>query len=55
MNRAVVARLRFCGESGARRHRGDASAAWQEPLEYSFDGTSRWRFGEFSAAHLVRQ
>ena len=23
--------------------------------EYSLDGTARWRFGEFSAAHLVRQ
>src|SRR5215472_15471191 len=42
-------------ESGARHHRGDASAVWQKPLEYSFDGAVRWRFGEFGAAHLVRQ
>ena len=41
--------------ASARHHRGDASAAWQKPLEYSFDGAARWRFGEFGAAHLVRQ
>jgi hypothetical protein len=43
------------GESGARHHRGDASAARQKPLEYSFDGPACRRFGEFGAAHLVRQ
>src|SRR5262249_45089418 len=42
-------------ERCARHHRGDTSPAWQKPLEYSLDGMARWHFGEFSAAHLVRQ
>ena len=28
-----------------------ARPLWQKPLEYSFDGTARWRFGEFGATH----